>query len=68
MFFVGVNCTTIVMTKSPPEDVRKSNFFHFELEFWDKYNAKMEVVSTSFIQFVDNIEQEDGSDLKVATE
>ena len=56
------------MTKSPPEDVRKSNFFHFELEFWDKYNAKMEVVSTSFIQFVDNIEQEDGSDLKVATE
>ncbi|CAK9298403.1 unnamed protein product [Gordionus sp. m RMFG-2023] len=39
--------------KQPPNNLRKSNFFHFVLAFYDKLNQPIEIERASFIDFID---------------
>lgn len=40
--------------KEPPANLRKSNFFHFILAFYDKVGNPVEIERTQFIDFVEN--------------
>lgn len=39
--------------KQPPNNLRKSNFFHFVLALYDKQGQPVEVERTAFIGFVE---------------
>lgn len=39
--------------KQPPNNLRKSNFFHFVLALFDKQGQPIEVERTAFIDFVE---------------
>ena len=40
-------------TKQPPSNLRKSNFFHFMIQLFDRAGQQIEVERTSFISFCD---------------
>lgn len=44
-------------TKQPPPNLRKSNFFHFMLQLFDRNGNPIEVENTSFIKFIDDSEE-----------
>lgn len=44
-------------TKQPPPNLRKSNFFHFMLQLFDRSGNPIEVERTSFIKFIDESEE-----------
>jgi len=39
--------------KQPPSNLRKSNFFHFVLAFFDRQGQPVEIERTAFIEFVE---------------
>ena len=39
--------------KQPPSNLRKSNFFHFVLAFFDRQGQPVEIERTAFIDFVE---------------
>jgi len=39
--------------KQPPGNLRKSNFFHFVLAFFDRQGQPVEIERTAFIDFVE---------------
>ncbi len=43
----------IEFTKQPPSNLRKSNFFHFMLQLFDRNGNLVEIERTSFIKFID---------------
>lgn len=43
----------IEFTKQPPSNLRKSNFFHFMLQLFDRNGSQIEIERTSFIRFID---------------
>lgn len=47
----------IEFTKQPPPNLRKSNFFHFMLQLFDRTGNPIEVERTSFIKFIDQVEE-----------
>ena len=40
-------------TKQPPSNLRKSNFFHFMIQLFDRAGQQIEIERTSFISFCD---------------
>jgi len=46
-------------TKQPPSNLRKSNFFHFMIQLFDRGGNQIEVERTSFINFCDENEGTD---------
>ena len=40
-------------TKQPPSNLRKSNFFHFMVQLFDRAGQQIEIERTSFISFCD---------------
>jgi len=40
-------------TKQPPSNLRKSNFFHFMVQLYDRTGQQVEIERTSFISFCD---------------
>eukprot|EP00090_Calanus_glacialis_P039713 TRINITY_DN6915_c0_g1_i4.p1 TRINITY_DN6915_c0_g1~~TRINITY_DN6915_c0_g1_i4.p1 ORF type:complete len:500 (-),score=101.81 TRINITY_DN6915_c0_g1_i4:508-2007(-) len=40
-------------TKQPPSNLRKSNFFHFMVQLYDRAGQQVEIERTSFISFCD---------------
>ena len=40
-------------TKQPPSNLRKSNFFHFMIQLFDRAGQQIEIERTSFIAFCD---------------
>ena len=40
-------------TKQPPSNLRKSNFFHFMIQLFDRSGQQIEIERTSFISFCD---------------
>ena len=40
-------------TKQPPSNLRKSNFFHFMIQLYDRAGQQIEIERTSFISFCD---------------
>ena len=49
--------------KQPPNNLRKSNFFHFVLALYDKQGQPVEIERTAFIDFVET-DKIDVSDLR----
>jgi len=45
-------------TKQPPSNLRKSNFFHFMIQLYDRAGQQIEIERTSFISFCDEEEHE----------
>ncbi len=43
----------IEFTKQPPQNLRKSNFFHFMIQLFDRTGHPVEVERTSFRAFID---------------
>jgi len=39
--------------KQPPSNLRKSNFFHFVLAFFDRQGQPVEIERTAFIDFIE---------------
>nr|XP_040563249.1 LOW QUALITY PROTEIN: transcription factor COE2-like [Lepeophtheirus salmonis] len=50
----------VEFTKQPPSNLRKSNFFHFMIQLFDRNGAQVEIERTSFIRFTDDGEESDG--------
>ena len=50
--------------KQPPSNLRKSNFFHFVLAFYDRQGQPVELERTAYIDFV---EKERVSDVMACT-
>lgn len=40
-------------TKQPPSNLRKSNFFHFMIQLFDRLGNQIEIERTSFRRFID---------------
>ena len=55
-FFFSCHVGRIEFTKQPPPNLRKSNFFHFMLQLFDRTGNPIEVERTSFIKFIDQVE------------
>merc|ERR1719412_3098623 len=47
-------------TKQPPSNLRKSNFFHFMIQLYDRTGQQIEVERTSFLSFCDEHEDDHG--------
>jgi len=45
-------------TKQPPSNLRKSNFFHFMVQLFDRAGQQIEIERTSFISFCDETGEE----------
>ena len=43
-------------TKQPPSNLRKSNFFHFMVQLYDRAGQQIEIERTSFLSFCDEQE------------
>ncbi|GAB6025002.1 Transcription factor COE1 [Chamberlinius hualienensis] len=46
--------------KQPPSNLRKSNFFHFVIAFYDRANQPIEIERTAFIGFIEKDQEADG--------
>ncbi|CAL1541608.1 unnamed protein product [Lymnaea stagnalis] len=46
--------------KQPPSNLRKSNFFHFVLALYDRQGQPVEVERTTFVDFVEKEQENDG--------
>ncbi|KAK2176819.1 hypothetical protein NP493_637g01012 [Ridgeia piscesae] len=46
--------------KQPPANLRKSNFFHFVLAFFDRQGQPVELERTAYIDFVEKEREVDG--------
>lgn len=44
----------IEFTKQPPSNLRKSNFFHFMIQLYDRNNLPIEIEKTTFVKFIDD--------------
>lgn len=55
--FVAIVCSMGLsrahFEKQPPSNLRKSNFFHFVLAFFDRQGQPVEIERTAFIDFVE---------------
>ncbi|XP_023330590.1 transcription factor COE4 [Eurytemora carolleeae] len=49
----GCGLVRAEFTKQPPSNLRKSNFFHFMIQFYDRAGQQVEIERTSFIAFCD---------------
>ena len=47
-------------TKQPPSNLRKSNFFHFMVQLYDRAGQQIEIERTSFMSFCDEQEVSKG--------
>jgi len=47
-------------TKQPPSNLRKSNFFHFMIQLYDRTGQQVEIERTSFLSFCDEHEDDHG--------
>ncbi|CAJ0574842.1 unnamed protein product, partial [Mesorhabditis spiculigera] len=50
--------------KHPPNNLRKSNFFHFVIALYDRANQPVEIERTTFAGFVENEKEVDGQHTK----
>lgn len=50
---IGCSLARIDFTKQPPSNLRKSNFFHFMIQLFDRNGNQIEIERTSFIRFMD---------------
>ncbi|ULT84621.1 hypothetical protein L5515_019188 [Caenorhabditis briggsae] len=50
--------------KNPPNNLRKSNFFHFVIALYDVNNAPIEIERTQFAGFVEKEKEVDGQDTR----
>nr|CBH20111.1 collier protein [Parhyale hawaiensis] len=46
--------------KQPPSNLRKSNFFHFVLAFYDRTGQPIEIERTAFVGFIEKESEQDG--------
>ena len=46
----------IEFSKQPPSNLRKSNFFHFMLQLFDRAGNPIEIERTMFVKFIDEQE------------
>ncbi|KAF2363122.1 Transcription factor COE DNA-binding domain [Trinorchestia longiramus] len=46
--------------KQPPSNLRKSNFFHFVLAFYDRAGQPIEIERTAFVGFIEKEAEQDG--------
>ena len=53
LFFSRCSLARIDFTKQPPSNLRKSNFFHFMIQLFDRNGNQIEIERTSFIRFID---------------
>lgn len=53
LVFCSCHVGRLEFTKQPPPNLRKSNFFHFMLQLFDRTGNPIEVERTSFIKFID---------------
>jgi hypothetical protein len=55
--FSLLDCSCVIgrieFTKQPPSNLRKSNFFHFMLQFFDRTGSLVEIERTTFVSFID---------------
>ena len=51
--FFSVGIGRAEFTKQPPSNLRKSNFFHFMVQLYDRAGQQVEIERTSFISFCD---------------
>ena len=66
-FFSSCQISRIEFTKQPPPNLRKSNFFHFMLQFFDRNGQPVEIERTSFIKFIDEADVSVVSGSKIAS-
>ena len=66
-FFSSCQISRIEFTKQPPPNLRKSNFFHFMLQFFDRNGQPVEIERTSFIKFIDEADVSVVSGWKIAS-
>ncbi|CAL2051519.1 unnamed protein product [Caenorhabditis brenneri] len=50
--------------KNPPNNLRKSNFFHFVIALYDRNNHPIEIERTQFAGFVEKDKEVDGQDTR----
>lgn len=55
-----VGLTRAHFEKQPPNNLRKSNFFHFVIALYDRNNQPVEIERTAFIGFVEKELELDG--------
>jgi early B-cell factor len=55
-----VGLTRAHFEKQPPNNLRKSNFFHFVIALYDRNNQPVEIERTAFIGFVEKELEIDG--------
>ena len=55
LYFAYFRCSIgrAEFTKQPPSNLRKSNFFHFMIQLYDRAGQQIEIERTSFIAFCD---------------
>ena len=53
MLGVGVGVARVHFEKQPPNNLRKSNFFHFVVALYDASNQPIEIERTAFVGFVE---------------
>jgi hypothetical protein len=59
-FYRMVGLTRAHFEKQPPNNLRKSNFFHFVIALYDRNNQPVEIERTAFIGFVEKELELDG--------
>lgn len=50
--------------KHPPNNLRKSNFFHFVIALYDRAGQPVEIERTQFADFVEKEREVDGQDTR----
>ena len=51
--YSAIGVTSAHFEKQPPNNLRKSNFFHFTVALYDRSNKPIEIERTAFVGFVE---------------
>ncbi|CAI5454235.1 unnamed protein product [Caenorhabditis angaria] len=62
--FSSVQISRAHFEKNPPNNLRKSNFFHFVIALYDRSNQPIEVERTQFAGFVEKEKEIDGQETR----
>ena len=55
-----IGLSRVHFEKQPPNNLRKSNFFHFVIALYDRNNQPIEIERTAFVGFVENDNELEG--------
>eukprot|EP00094_Tigriopus_californicus_P007228 TCALIF_06958-PA protein Name:"Similar to coe2 Transcription factor COE2 (Danio rerio)" AED:0.05 eAED:0.05 QI:295/0.88/0.9/1/0.55/0.7/10/263/589 len=61
---LGHVVSRIEFTKQPPSNLRKSNFFHFMIQLYDRNGSPIEIEKTTFVKFIDDADDPEGNMLR----